>query len=185
MIDTVTAFSILVTLGAYAGSRVVGRRYPSPLTTPVFLSTIVVILILVPAGVGVTDYEHGKQIMIFLLGPATVALAVPLYQKRAMLTSNLLPALAGLTLGSLTTFVSALGLAALFGLPDVMRVSISAPGSSRSAPAATWVDDDAIVAGPPRTAASSRRALPRGCRPLRRRRGCFYLGHRPRRGSGC
>jgi putative effector of murein hydrolase len=125
MIDTVTAFSILVTLGAYAGSRVVGRRYPSPLTTPVFLSTIVVILILVPARVGVTDYEHAKQIMIFLLGPATVGLAVPLYQKRAMLTSNLLPALVGLTLGSLTTFVSALGLAALFGLPDVMRASIS------------------------------------------------------------
>ena len=77
MIDTVTAFSILVTLGAYAGSRVVGRRYPSPLTTPVFLSTIVVILILVPTRVGVTDYEHAKQIMIFLLGPATVGLARP------------------------------------------------------------------------------------------------------------
>jgi hypothetical protein len=69
-------------------------------------------------------------------------------------------------------------------LPDVMRVSISAPGSSRSAPAATWVDD-AIVGGPPRTAASSPRALPRGRRPLKRRRGCFYLGHRSRRGSGC
>jgi putative effector of murein hydrolase len=36
-----------------------------------------VILILVPAGVGVTDYEHAKHIMIFLLGPATVGLAVP------------------------------------------------------------------------------------------------------------
>src|SRR5262247_2395682 len=101
------------------------------------------------------------------------------------INATLLPALVGLSLGSFMTFVSALGLAALFGLLDVMRVSISAPGSSRSAPAATWVDDDAIVAGPPRTAASSRRALPRGRRPLRRRRGCFYLGHRPRRGSGC
>ena len=114
MIDTMTAFSILVTLGAYAGSRLVGRRYPSPLTTPVFLSTIVVILILVSARVHVTDCERAKQIMIFLLGPATVGLAVPLYQKRAALLSNLLPALVGLTLGSLTTFVSALGLAALF-----------------------------------------------------------------------
>src|SRR5215471_5951553 len=99
------------------------------------------------------------------------------------INATLLPALVGLSLGSLTTFVSALGLAALFGLPDVMRVSISAPGSSRSAPAATWVDD-AIVGGPPRTAASSPRALPRGRRPLKRRRGCFYLGHRSRRGSG-
>src|SRR5215469_12372252 len=52
------------------------------------------------------------------------------------INATLLPALVGLSLGSLTTFVSALGLAALFGLPDVMRVSISAPGSSRSAPAA-------------------------------------------------
>src|SRR5262249_47642243 len=79
------------------------------------------------------------------------------------INATLLPALVGLSLGSLTTFVAALRLAALFGLPDVMRVSISAPGSSRSAPAATWVDD-AIAAGPRRTAASSRRALPRSRR---------------------
>src|SRR4030095_11945953 len=83
MIDMVTVFSIIVTLSAYACSRVVGRRYPSPLTTPVFLSTIVVIAILVPTRVSVTDYEHAKQIMIFLLGPATVGLPVPLYQKTA------------------------------------------------------------------------------------------------------
>src|SRR5215831_20361597 len=38
--------------------------------------------------------------------------------------ATLLPGLVGLSLGSLTTFVSALGLAALFGLPEVMRVSI-------------------------------------------------------------
>src|SRR5262249_45676031 len=125
MIDTITAFGIVVTLGAYAGSRVIGRRYPSPLTTPVFLSTIVVICVLVPARVHVTDYEHAKQIMIFLLGPATVGLAVPLYQNRAALVSNLLPAIVGLPSGSLAPCGSALGLAALFGLPDVMRVSTS------------------------------------------------------------
>jgi|SRR5713226_7839555 len=153
MIDTITAFSILVTLGAYAGSRVVGRRYPSPLTTPVFLSTIVVILILVTTRVGVTDYEHAKQIMIFLLGPATVGLAVPLYQNRAALLSNLLPSLVGLTLGSLTTFVSALGLGALFGLPDVMRVSISV--KSVTAPVAiAWPRSSTAVRRSPRRSPS-------------------------------
>lgn len=120
-----TAFSIGVTVGAYLLSRLLARRYPSPLTTPVFFSTVVIILILAPSGVGVTDYEPAKRVMVFLLGPATVCLAVPLYKNRQTLVRNTLPALVGLGVGSLATLGAAMGLARLLGLPEIIRASIS------------------------------------------------------------
>ena len=125
MMTWVTGFSIVVTLGAYVLSRAVARRHPSPLTTPVFFSTVLTILVLSSSGVGVADYEPAQRIMVFLLGPATVSLAVPLYKSRRTLLTNTLPALAGLAIGSLATLSAAVLLARLLGLPSVIRASIS------------------------------------------------------------
>jgi putative effector of murein hydrolase len=121
----VTVFGIAITLGAYAVSRMVARRHPSPLTTPVFFSTVLVVVVLGSSGIPVADYERARQIMVVLLGPATVALAVPLYKNRGTLLSNVLPALAGLTIGSLVTLAAAVLVARLLGLPEVIRTSIS------------------------------------------------------------
>jgi len=120
-----TGFCIAVTLGAYLLSRLVARRYPSPLTTPVFFSAALIILVLAQSGVRMVDYEPAKRIMVFLLGPATVALAVPLYKNRHTLLRNTLPALLGLGIGSLATLGAALTLARVFGLPEIIRASIS------------------------------------------------------------
>jgi putative effector of murein hydrolase len=121
----VTLFSLAVTVGAYGLSRAVARRYPSPLTTPVFFSTALILIVLVPSGVHVADYEPAKRILVFLLGPATVSLAVPLYKNRHTLLRHALPALLGLGVGSLVTLGAAVGLARLLDLPEVIRVSIS------------------------------------------------------------
>jgi putative effector of murein hydrolase len=121
----IPAFCVAVTVGAYLLSRLLARRYPSPLTTPVFFSTILIIAVLAPSGVGVADYEPAKRLMVFLLGPATVGLAVPLYKNRQTLLRNTLPALVGLGVGSLVTLAAAVVVARLLGLPEVIRASIS------------------------------------------------------------
>jgi putative effector of murein hydrolase len=121
----VTWFGIAITIGVYLLSRLVEKRYPSPLTTPVFFSAVLIICVLSATGVGVADYEAAKRIMIFLLGPATVGLAVPLYKNRHTLVTNTLPALLGLSVGSLATFGAAVLLAKMLGLPDIIRASIS------------------------------------------------------------
>lgn len=122
---TLTAFSLALTVAAYLLSRAVARRYPSPLTTPVFFSTAVVIAVLAGTGVGLADYEPARQILGFLLGPATVALAVPLYKNRRLLWRYGRPALVGLAVGSLGTLAAAVALATAVGLPDVVRASLS------------------------------------------------------------
>ena len=114
-----------VTVLAYALSRVVGKRYPSPLTSPVFFSTPIVTAVVLLSGMHLGDYRPAKDIIVSLLGPATVALAVPLYKNRQTLLGNLFSASLGLALGSLSTLVIAALVARLFDLPQVIRASVS------------------------------------------------------------
>jgi len=72
-----------------------------------------------------SDYQPAKDIIVSLLGPATVALAVPLYKNRQTLLGNLLPASLGLAFGSLSTLIIATVAARLFHLPQVICASVS------------------------------------------------------------
>ena len=62
-------FGIGITVLAYALSRIVGKRYPSPLTSPVFFSTPLVIAVLLLSGMHLSDYQPAKDIIVSLLGP--------------------------------------------------------------------------------------------------------------------
>lgn len=71
------------------------------------------------------DYTIAKDIMTFLLGPATVALAVPLYKNREMIVKHSVPALLGILIGTISTMVSTVFLAKLLHLTDVVIASSS------------------------------------------------------------
>jgi hypothetical protein len=71
-------FTICLTVAAYALSRWLFIRYPFPFANPVFVSTTLIIVILTLLHLDFSHYQPGLKIMTFLLGPATVALAVPL-----------------------------------------------------------------------------------------------------------
>ncbi|WP_201406923.1 LrgB family protein, partial [Mycobacterium intracellulare] len=67
-------------------------------------------------------YFDGAQFVHFLLGPATVALAVPLFQQWAKLRRHAVPLMAGLLAGSVVAVVSAVGIAWLLGAsPETLR----------------------------------------------------------------
>lgn len=121
----ITAYNILLTFTVYFFAIKMAKKYPSPFTTPVFLSTGIIILFLSLSGISYDDYRLAKEIMTFLLGPATVALAVPLYKHRKLLFQNILPAFTGLLAGSITTTISALLLAKFLGLSEWIALSLS------------------------------------------------------------
>jgi predicted murein hydrolase (TIGR00659 family) len=121
----VTAFGIVLTIGAYMLSLQARRRYPGPLTTPVLFSTVIVIAVLLATGVSFADYQPAKSIMTFLLGPATVALAIPLYKNRSVFLANIAPALVGLFCGSIGTMIAAGLLAMSFRFTPQLVSSIA------------------------------------------------------------
>jgi predicted murein hydrolase (TIGR00659 family) len=121
----VTGLGIALTVGAYSLSLSARKRHPSPLTTPVVFSTPIVIAVLLATGISFADDQPAKNIMTFLLGPATVALAIPLYKNRQTFFRNLVPAGAGLLAGSLGTMIAAGLLARTFGFTPELVSSIT------------------------------------------------------------
>lgn len=116
-----TLGGLLITVAAYALSRRLHARIGSPFTTPVFFSTALIVLVLLASGMTFSAYTPSRDLMVALLGPATVALAVPIYKSRRVLAAHAVPALAGIGAGVASTVLVALaGGAALALSPDVL-----------------------------------------------------------------
>jgi putative effector of murein hydrolase len=91
----------------------------------VIIAIALVGTVLMGTGTSYRAYFDGAQFVHFLLGPATVALAVPLVRHLANVQRMILPIVAALTAGATTAIVSAVGLAAAFGAPREVLVAIA------------------------------------------------------------
>jgi predicted murein hydrolase (TIGR00659 family) len=117
---------LTVTLLVYAATDAVslatGRH---PLANPVLHATWIIGAFLLLTRTSYTTYFGGAQFVHFLLGPATVALAVPLYENRKVVTAAILPMLAALLVGGITAIASVVWLAQAFGLPRGVVLSLA------------------------------------------------------------
>ena len=117
---------LTVTLVIYAVTDAVSlRTRRHPLANPVLHAMWIVAAFLLLTGTPYTTYFAGAQFVHFLLGPATVALAVPLYQNRGIVLQAIVPMLAALIVGSITAIVSVILLAEAFGLPQDVVLSLA------------------------------------------------------------
>ena len=91
---------------------------------PLLIAILCVMAILTVGDISYDDYNHGAQYLSYLLTPATVCLAVPLYQQLNLLKKNLKAVAAGILSGVLTSILSVLGLSYLFGLSHDMYVTL-------------------------------------------------------------
>ena len=117
---------LTVTLLTYAVTDAVSlktRRHP--LANPVLHSLWIIGAFLLITRTSYTTYFEGAQFVHFLLGPATVALAVPLYENRKAAAAAILPMLAALVVGSVTAIVSVVLLAEAAGLPETVVLSLA------------------------------------------------------------
>lgn len=115
-LSTTPLLGLTLTLLAYQGALWLYRRANHhPLLNPVMVAVTVLVLVLSLTGTPYQTYFDGAQFVHFLLGPATVALAIPLYAQWERLKGMLLPLLVTLLAGSLTAALSAVGIAALLG----------------------------------------------------------------------
>ncbi len=115
-------------------SRAAGR---AAIVNPVLIAVGLLAALLMTTGTSYDTYFEGAQFVHFMLGPATVALAVPLYANRALVRAALLPMLAALVAGSLTAVVTALAIARAMGVSGETLISL-APKSA-TAPVALGV----------------------------------------------
>jgi predicted murein hydrolase (TIGR00659 family) len=96
-----------------------------PLANPVLMSLVAIGLLLKATGTPYRAYFDGAQFVHFLLGPATVALGVPLWRNRKVVVREILPMAAALVVGSIVAIVSAVGIARALGAPGQVVASLA------------------------------------------------------------
>lgn len=117
---------LAVTLAVFEAADLVSRRSGRhPLCHPVLLTTPGLVGILLATHTPYATYLRATQLLVFLLGPAVVGLAVPIWMQRRVIRRLAFPIALALMVGATTAIVSAVGILALFGAPREILASIA------------------------------------------------------------
>lgn len=112
---------LTVTIGAYhLGCRLRERTGGHPVAQPVLVAIVVVAATVLALDVDYVDYRADTELIAFWLGPATVALAIPLHRQAARLRGLVAPMLVGITLGAIVSVTTAALLVRLAGGDDLL-----------------------------------------------------------------
>lgn len=117
---------LTATILVYQLAAQLSRRLGAPpLLNPVLVAIVALVSLLLLTGTPYATYFAGAQFVHFLLGPATVALAIPLYQAERRLRQVLWPAMAALLVGSATGIAAAVLIGRALGLSEVALRSLA------------------------------------------------------------
>lgn len=131
---------LTLTLVAFqAGTWIYRRTGNNPLANPVLIAVVALVALLVATDTDYASYFAEAQFVHFLIGPATVALAIPLYRQFAHVRRSGIAILASIVAGSLTAALSAAAIAWALGAGFASVVSI-AP-KSVTAPVAMGISE--------------------------------------------
>ena len=109
-------FGVLLCLSAYQAGLFLRQKTKIAAFNPLLISIIIVIFVLAIFNIKFQDFYNSSKYISYLLTPATVALAIPLYSKLSLLKSNFKAIMSGLISGVLTSLISIFVMALLFGL---------------------------------------------------------------------
>lgn len=128
------------TIGLYGVAKFVYRRMPRWWSSPLALTPVLVIALVLALHANYGDYIEGTHWLLALLGPVVVAFAVPIYEERALIGRHWPVLAAGVLAGSITAMGTAWLFATLLGLDDTLRLSLLP--RSMSTPFAMTVSGD-------------------------------------------
>ena len=117
-------FSLVLTIGAYQIGLLLQKKWKSPLCNPLLVGVVLVVGVVLLTGFSVETYQTEMKIFSWFITPATVALAVPLYQQMQKLKKNLPAILAGVAAGAITALGSVFALCVLFSLDKQTTISL-------------------------------------------------------------
>lgn len=142
--------TVLLTIAVYQGAVKLQKRLAMQLLNPVLVSVAILILLLLLSGFPYETYAKETRGLSFMLGPATVALAVPLYRQLENLKRDWLAIVAGSMIGAIAGIGSVLVLAKLFKAPAEIILSLA----PKSVTTPIAMDVSSVIGGlPPLTAA--------------------------------
>jgi len=124
MAAEVTLIWSFVTIELYLLSKRFHRRYKKWWTTPIIITPILLIVITLLSHTNYNVYIRGTHWLMALLGPATVAFAIPIYRRRNIIVLYWKTLSIGVVFGSILSIASAWFLASAVGIDDALRLSL-------------------------------------------------------------
>ncbi|MES9996704.1 LrgB family protein [Desulfovibrio aminophilus] len=112
------------TVALYCAARRVHRLRPSWWTSPLALAPILIVGLAVALHAGYGEYNQGTRWLLTMLGPVTVAFALPIFEQREMIRRHWPVLAVGVVAGSVIAMLTAWGLASLLGLSESVRLSL-------------------------------------------------------------
>lgn len=116
LIDNSLYFGMTISIAGYGIGLFLKRKLKWGFLNPLLIAIIFVIIVLRIFGIDYAVYDKTAKYLSYLLTPATVCLAIPLYQQIELLQKNLTAVLLGIAAGVFSSLGSVLGMAYLFGL---------------------------------------------------------------------
>ena len=124
LLQNVPVWGVTLTLGAFALGVWLNKKTGQALCNPLLLGSIFIIVFLSLANVSVSEYKESVSILSYLLLPATVSLAVPMYEQWQILKKNALAVLSGILAGALTSMVCIIAMSWILKLDPALSASM-------------------------------------------------------------
>ena len=124
MLTNSVYFAVVLTLLCYEIGLVIKRKTKWSLANPLFIASICIIAILLILDIDYEVYQAAVQPISFLLTPATVCLAIPLYRQLELLKKYPVAIFGGIASGVLTTMISIWLMSVAFGLNHQQYVTL-------------------------------------------------------------
>lgn len=107
-------FGVVISVASYVLGLLLKKKFKLAILNPLLISIIITIAFLACTGISYEKYDEGAKYLSYLLTPATVCLAIPLYEQLELLKKNWHAVLIGILSGVLSSLGAILGMAVLF-----------------------------------------------------------------------
>ena len=124
LIGSIGVWGVALTLGAFALGTWLNKKTGQALFNPLLLGSIFVIIFLSLVQIPFAAYKQSVSFLSYLLLPATVSLAVPLYEQWLPMKKNAKAVLCGILAGSVTSMVSIIAMSWILKLDPVLSASL-------------------------------------------------------------
>lgn len=124
MLSSSVFFGVMISILAYEFGVLLKKKTKLAICNPLLIAIVAVMVLLAVLDVDYASYKSGANLLSYLLTPATVCLAIPLYEQISLLKSNLKAIMAGIISGVITSLASILVMCLIFGLDHEMYVTL-------------------------------------------------------------
>ena len=119
---------VVLTLFAYQIGLQCQKKWKTPLFNPILIGMLLVILFLSLTGMERRSYQEGTKYLSWLMTPATISLAIPMYEQFQILRKNLKAIAVGVAAGTISCLGMVLALSLIFGYDQSLTISLLPKG---------------------------------------------------------